>query len=78
MKRYFFDYRDGDVLVVDEEGLALPSVRAAQTEAVRSLAELVKDSGADAISTGLQAIEVRDEAGPLLDVSFVFKFQRYQ
>jgi hypothetical protein len=42
MKRYYFDIRDGDKLVVDEEGMELPDVEAAQEVAARTLADLVR------------------------------------
>ena len=38
MTRYFFDVSDGD-----EEGMELPHVQAAQEEAARSLADMVRD-----------------------------------
>jgi hypothetical protein len=41
MTRYFFDIRDGDEFVPDEEGMELPHVEAAQVEAARSLADIV-------------------------------------
>ena len=38
--RYYFDMRDSDGLVIDEEGVELPTLAAAQEEAARSLAEM--------------------------------------
>ena len=43
MTRYFFDVSDGDNIALDEEGMELPRVQAAQEEAARSLADMVRD-----------------------------------
>ena len=43
MTRYFFDIRDGDEFIVDQEGTELPHVEAAQIEAAHSLADMVRD-----------------------------------
>jgi hypothetical protein len=43
MTRYFFDIRDGDEFIVDQEGMELPHVEAAQIEAAHSLADMVRD-----------------------------------
>jgi hypothetical protein len=43
MQRYFFDLRDGDELVVDEEGMLLRDIAAAEEEAARSLADMAKE-----------------------------------
>ena len=40
MARYFFDTRDGDAVIVDDEGLDLPDLAAAKALAAKSLAEL--------------------------------------
>jgi uncharacterized protein DUF6894 len=41
--RYFFDMRDGDEILADEEAIELPTIHAVQDEAARSLAELARD-----------------------------------
>jgi hypothetical protein len=38
MAVYYFDFRDGEAFLVDEEGMELRDVEAAQNEAARSLA----------------------------------------
>ena len=43
MTRYFFDIRYGDKIAIDEEGLELPDIEAAQIEAAYSLAGMVRD-----------------------------------
>lgn len=40
MTRYYFDIKDGDDLALDEEGLELPAIKAAQVAAARSFSRL--------------------------------------
>jgi hypothetical protein len=74
MMRYFFDLRDGDELAVDEEGVELPNMQRVQEEAASSLAELARGHVLEAVTDGANdmAIEVRDEDGPLMKVTFLF------
>lgn len=65
MKRYFFDLREGDELAVDEEGILLSDIEAAEVEAAKSLADVVRDR-ADTNTSGQVTIEVRDETGIIL------------
>jgi hypothetical protein len=58
MPRYFFDIRDGDELIADEEGMDLPDLEAAFREAARSLADISQMGG-----SGQMAIVVRDGSG---------------
>jgi len=44
MALYYFDLRDGDELIADEEGLELRDIRAVQQEATRALVDLAGDS----------------------------------
>jgi hypothetical protein len=69
MKRYFFDIRDGDILAVDEEGMELPNIRAAQEEAALSLADMTRDRISSKPRWHI-AIEVRDDDGPVMEASF--------
>ena len=80
MPRYYFDLRDGDNLLPDHEGLELASFHAAQEEAARSLADLAKEAlrahhidGAG----GQLAVEVRDDAGPVLQARFSVDVNRH-
>ena len=57
---FYFDVRDGDTLVPDDEGLELPSIKAARDEATRALAEMAKDALPQSFIREL-AIEVRGE-----------------
>jgi hypothetical protein len=71
MMRYFFDIREGDKFVPDDEGIELPHVEAAQMEAARSLANLVRDK-ADSQPFSLMAVQVRDSDG-LVEAKFVWE-----
>jgi hypothetical protein len=42
MTRYYFDFRNGDTFVKDEEGLELLDIAEAQIEAAEFLGEMVK------------------------------------
>ena len=80
MKRYFFDLRDGDVISPDEEGMESPDIEAVQEEAARSLADVAKDavrSRGRHVFGHWMAIEVRDEAGPVLQAKFTFEVDRH-
>jgi hypothetical protein len=61
MPRYFFDIRDGEELVSDEEGMELPDLDAAFREAARSLAEISPKG-----SSGQMAMVVRDGSGTVV------------
>ena len=58
MPRYYFDMREGDEIVPDDEGLELDAIR--------------KHSGAG--HHRQMAIDVRDDSGPVLQVTFTFTF----
>jgi hypothetical protein len=78
MPRYFFDLKDGEELICDEEGLELNSIQAAQAEAAKSLADMVRDvvQHAPPLNTHHMAIEVRDDAGcPVMQVKFHFEVE---
>jgi hypothetical protein len=79
MKRYFFDIRDGDEVALDEEGMVLSDIQAVQ--AARSLADIAKDAACGSSSQGIGhriAIEVRDDAGPVLQAKFTFAVERHK
>ena len=75
MIRYYFDIRDGDELVPDEEGLELPGLQAAQLEAAASLLGIAKDTN-DNHERLQMAIEVRTAEGPAFEVAFLFEVRR--
>jgi hypothetical protein len=76
--RYYFDMRDSDGLVIDEEGVELPTLAAAQEEAARSLADMARDADiASQKQNALEmAVEVRDNVGLVLQAKFCFELVR--
>jgi hypothetical protein len=74
MRRYYFDYRDAKGVTLDEEGFDLPDLAAVQWEAVLSLVDKSRNTRTASFEllTDL-AIEVRDEAGPVMQVTFKFQ-----
>jgi hypothetical protein len=77
---YYFDLHDGDEIVLDEEGMELRDLAAVQEEAARALAGLSWDAVRN--FTGARshrmAIDVRDDAGPVMQVRFIFEITRKQ
>jgi hypothetical protein len=76
MPLYYFDLRDGDILIPDEEGVELTTFDAVQAVAVRSLTDIAKDNaraGDFACSLGF---EVRDGIGPVLRAKFSLEIER--
>ncbi|WP_456620221.1 DUF6894 family protein [Bradyrhizobium sp. P5_C12] len=78
MKRYYFDIREGDEIIPDEEGLELSTIEKVQEEAARSLADMARDAVRKRVDGGSHgmAIEVRDDSGPVLQVKFTFEVDR--
>jgi hypothetical protein len=78
MPRYYFDLRDANGLVVDEEGLELGDVQGAQEEAARIIGDMARDAlSAPAVAPVQQmAIEVRDDLGPVMHIRFSFEIDR--
>ena len=64
MPRYFFDVRDGEELILDEDGIELTDLDAAFREAARSLVE-ISSKGSRNVGSGM-AIVVRDGSGTVL------------
>ncbi len=71
MSHFYFDIRDGESLLVDEEGLDLTNQRAAEIEAALSLADMAEQLETFASVDGL-TVEVRDADGPILKATFVY------
>ena len=64
MARYFFHLRDGDRLLLDDEGEELPDLVAARSYAIESARQLLSQAVLSATAFSLhQQIEVVDEAG---------------
>ena len=75
MPRFFFDSRDGDELILDDEGLELAGIEAARDEATAALRDIAKDAIPHSERREL-AIEVRDEAGcQIIRASLWFEVQ---
>jgi len=75
MARYYFDLREGVELYPDEDGVELPSLRAAEMEAARALGAMAQELEPTAEGRDI-AIEVRNEDGPLFQVALVFAIRR--
>jgi hypothetical protein len=73
MRRYFFDIRVGDDLGEDDGGVSLADLDAVQKEALRVLADMARDLVEFPVS---MAVEVRDDAGPVMDARVVFDIHR--
>jgi hypothetical protein len=79
MPRYYFDIREGDEFFPDEEGIELRTLQAVQEEAARSLADLARDAARnhlDGLGSRL-AIEVRDDKGAVMQLTFTFELKRH-
>lgn len=75
MPVFYFDLRDGEVFVKDNEGLDLPDIEAAQIEAAEFLADAITDIWMrPARSTGYSmSMEVRNSKKRLFALSFQFE-----
>ena len=71
MAMYFFDFRSGDIVSIDDEGLELTDVDAAHTEAVQALAAAIQDIITQGRGDQQIAIDVRDNVGAVLEVTAV-------
>lgn len=80
MTRYYFDLRDGDELIIDEEGMEMRDTKAVQREAALSLSGFARDSlgSFNGAQSHQMAIAVRDEHGPVMEVKFSFEIVRKQ
>lgn len=76
MTRYYFDIRENEILAVDEQGMDLADLKAAEVEAAQSLADMARNMPGDADSHHM-AIEVRADDGPIFTATFVFKLTRH-
>jgi hypothetical protein len=69
---YFFDTRDNDTFLQDDEGVEFPDLETVKVQAARALAELARDVIPGTLKREL-AIEVRDELGPVLVARMTFE-----
>jgi hypothetical protein len=72
MARYFFDTRDNDIFLEDDEGVDLPDLEAVKFQASASLGELARDVLPGSIKREL-SVEARDERGPVLFARLSFE-----
>ena len=72
MPRYYFDTRDGDAFILDDEGAELPDLDAAKKIAAASLAELAKDV-LPSSERRVLIVEVRNEEQPVLETRLTFE-----
>lgn len=83
MRRYFFDFRDGDELLLDEEGVEIGTLEAVHDEAAHALADMAKDElnrvpNGNGSSPRHFCIEVRDGLGPVMLAKFSFEIRHLQ
>jgi len=71
MARYFFDFRSKDVTSLDDEGVELSDVESAHQEALGALADAIQDVVMQGQPDQHVAVEVRDELGPVLEVTAI-------
>jgi hypothetical protein len=73
--RYYFDHRDLDGLVVDDEGVELRSMVAVQKEATDSMTDALREILRWPIRPGEISIEVRDEKGQVMCIRFSIEME---
>ena len=76
MARYYFHIRDSWNLIPDEEGMELPTMNAARTEAYASADDISRAAIQDGLNVQACAIEIADQAGNILDSVKVTPQQR--
>lgn len=64
--RYYFHIRDGWNVIPDEEGMELPSLDAARSEAYASADDIARASIQDGTNVSATAIQIADGAGNIL------------
>jgi len=82
--RCYFDVRDGDQLIPDEEGMEVPNLELAAEEARKSIGDLARYAVREHPRGGARdggyarrmAIEVRTDNGPVLQARFAFEIGR--
>ena len=71
MAIYYFDFRLDEILSPDEDGVELPDAGSAHKEALGALAEAIRDGVLEGQSEQRLVVSVRDELGPVLQISAV-------
>lgn len=74
MPRYYFDTSDNEKFVSDDVGVEIASFKDVKHEASRAIVDLAKDvlPGSEVRTL---AIQVRDDAAPILRVSLRFEIE---
>jgi hypothetical protein len=76
MPRYYFDVDDGEKATLDDQGLELQGIEAAQKEAVRTLPQIGKDVLPDGTEKHV-VVTVRNEAGqPIIRATLSLTVER--
>jgi hypothetical protein len=73
--RYYFDLRDWDGLIVDDEGVKLRSLDAVQKEATESMTDALRECLRWPIRPGQISVEVRDNKGQVMCVRFAIEIE---
>ena len=78
MPCYFFDILDGSGVTIDDEGRDLENLEDARIEAAMSLVDITKDSLRISPGEAIHrlSIQVRDDAGPVMNVGFRFDIHK--
>jgi hypothetical protein len=72
MTKFFFDFRQDGALSSDDEGAELSDAGMAHGEALGALVDAICDVMKEGQSDQRFAVEVRDELGPVLEITAVF------
>ena len=73
MSRFYFNLREDDELISDDEGIELPTLESARAAAIRGLADCARDAICNADRAGI-AVEVLDGGRkPLFVARLVFE-----
>ena len=76
MACYYFDLRKGDEVFLDEEGIELSTIEAAQQEAVHTVAEMARDAIRRNPDGSGHLMAIRDDSRLVLLVKFHWTVDR--
>lgn len=72
----FTDIQENNEIAVDEQGLELPDLKAAEVEAARSLGDMARNMP-DGVDGHHVAIEVRTNVGRIFTATLIFQLTRH-
>jgi hypothetical protein len=75
MPRYYFDVHDDGTVTRDDAGVEVADLRAAETGAVKALADMARDMIVGVDRRRLR-IDVRNDEGPAFTVALNFRLMR--